>query len=304
MRTITHLQDFLIKFAKSPFSPSYSPHKGDTFFDKPNHATPLSRKKARKGFSGDLHQHSFFISKSITHPRYFLSFATLVFGIWSCTPQATSNQTKEPLSKVVAGYDKLKTPAQKAPLAKAVKDGWKPASKAKVDAQIDALAKKLFAVQANTFYYSKYVTGATKTSLTFYRVFGNKARLGGSYVSSSPIKNKALAQKENALLSEWGNSIAWEAKIEVPKGTIVSVGVVGPQASTNPPQFLPGGADQILLPFGWLNNPNYKVAVRKLDKVGKPTTNFKEIPLGQRVSLEKAIQSKDEAVIQRIIGGE
>ena len=242
--------------------------------------------------------------RTVSNIQLTLSATLFMFGIWSCTPKATSNQTQEPIGKIVAGYDKLKTPAQKAPLAKALKDGWKPTPKATIDAQIKTLADKLYAVQANTFYYSKYVTGSTQTVLTFYRVFGNQARLGGPYVSSKPIKSKEQARKENALLSEWGNSIEWEAKIEAPQGTIISVGVVGPQAGTNPPQFLPGGADQILLPFTWLSNPNFKVAVRKLDKAGKPTTNFKNIPLGQRATLQKAIQDKDKATIQRIVGGE
>lgn len=226
----------------------------------------------------------------------------LATSIWSCTPQNIASKTKTSISQVVTGYDKLTTPAQKAPLKKALKDGWKPVSQAKIQGQIDALSKKLYPVQGNTFYYSQYVTGSTRTKLTFYRVFGNKARLGGSYVSSNPIKNKEHAQKENALLSEWGNSIEWEAKIEVPAGTIVSIGVVGPQAGTNPPQFLPGGADQILLPYGWLKNVGFQVAVRKLNAEGKPTTNFKNIPLGQRITLEKAIQNNEEAAIRRIMG--
>ncbi|HAS40653.1 MAG TPA: hypothetical protein DCS93_09250 [Microscillaceae bacterium] len=240
--------------------------------------------------------------RTISNIHLTFSATLLMLGVWSCTPKTTPSQSKEPLSKIVAGYEKLETPAQKAPLLKAVKDGWKPTSQAKIDAQINALSSKLFAVQANTFYYSKYVTGSTKTPLIFYRVFGNQARLGGPYVSSKPIKSKEQARKENALLSEWGNSIEWEAKIEVPKGTIISVGVVGPQAGTNPPQFLPGGADQILLPFTWLSNPNFKVAVRKLDKAGKPTTNFKTIQVGQRDALQTAIKQKDAATIQRILG--
>lgn len=228
----------------------------------------------------------------------------LAISTWSCTPKTNVSQSKEPLSQIIAGYDKLKTSAQKAPVEKAVKEGWKPISKAKIDARISALTKKLYPVQGNTYYYSRYVTGSTRNAITFYRVFGNKAALGGSYVSSNQIKNKAQAIKDNALLSEWGNTIEWEAKIIVPAGTIVSVGVVGPQAGTNPPQFLPGGADQILLPYGWLKNTNFQVAVRKLDNQGKPTTNFKDIPLGQRLTLEKAIQDKDESVIRRIMGGE
>ena len=228
--------------------------------------------------------------------------ALLAGSVWNCTPKTQGNQTKEPISKIVAGYDKLTTPALKAPLAKAIKKGWKPVPQAQIDAQINALKKNLYPVQGNTYYYSRYVTGSTKSKLTFYRVFGNKARLGGSYVSSQPVKNKVQVQKDNALLSEWGNSVEWEAKIEVPSGTIVSVGVVGPQVGTSTPQFLPGGADQILLPFNWLSNTSYNVAVRKLNAKGKPASNFKSVLFDNRAALQKAIQDNDKSAIKRIMG--
>lgn len=241
------------------------------------------------------------------HQFIYVVTALLTSSIWSCTPKTQGNKTKEPISEIVAGYDKATSPAYKAPLAKAVKAGWKPTTKAKIVAQTKAIADKInIYSSASTFYYSHYVTGTTNnTSTTFYRVFGGRAKLGGSFVTTEPIKNKVETRKTSALLTAWGNAISWEAKIDVPKGTTISIGVVAPQLShQSPPQFLPGGAAQIILPYLWMKDTykTYKVAVRKLDAKGKPVSNFKDIPFNERTALETAILNNDKSAIKRIMG--
>ena len=53
-----------------------------------------------------------------------------------------------------------------------------------------------------------------------------------------------------ALLPEWGNSIRYEAKIIIPRGTKLNIGKVGKQ-TTKSGTILKGGADQILMPQKW-----------------------------------------------------
>jgi hypothetical protein len=237
------------------------------------------------------------------HPLGSFLLPLLFLSLWSCR---TVQPPQTSIDNIVDGYNNVPSEAYKAPLVKAQKEGWKPLSKDQVETKLKALVKQtnIYPVGANTFYYQRYVTGSTNAEFTtFYRVFGGVAKLGGSFVTLKPIKSKKETIKESALITAWGNTVTWEAKIQVPKGTIISIGLAGPQLSTkSPPQFLAGGGSQMILPFKWLSNANYKVAVRKLDNNGKPVSNFKDIPFSQRDSLQKAIQTNDKFTIKRIMG--
>ena len=52
------------------------------------------------------------------------------------------------------------------------------------------------------------------------------------------------------MLPEWKNSIRYEAKIIVPKGTTLNIGRVEEQFTKSGTR-LAGDADQIILPLGW-----------------------------------------------------
>lgn len=240
------------------------------------------------------------------HSLNTLLLALLVTSFWSCKTTKPISKAQNNIASIVAGYNDVPSEAYKAPLIKATKEGWKPISKAQVETQLQELVKKtnIYPVGANTFYYQRYVTGSTNAEFTtFYRAFGGVAKLGGSFVTLTPIKSKKQTVNESALITAWGNTVAWEAKIQVPKGTIISIGLAGPQLSTkSPPQFLAGGGSQMILPFGWISNAQYKVAVRKLDANGKPVSNFKDIPHNQLNALQTAIQTNDKFTIKRIMG--
>ncbi|WP_157558527.1 hypothetical protein [Microscilla marina] len=240
------------------------------------------------------------------HSVSSLLLTLLVTSFWSCKTVKTPTTTQNSIANIVSGYDQVPSEAYKAPIVTAMKKGWKPMSKDQVKAEVKKLITQanIYPVPANTFYYQQYATGSTNASFTtFYRVFGGVATLGGSFVTLKPIKSKEKTIKESALITAWGNTVTWEAKIQIPKGTIISVGLAGPQLSTkSPPQFLAGGGSQMILPFGWIKNARYKVAVRKLDASGKPISNFKDIPFSQRAALQTAIKTNDKFTIKRIMG--
>ena len=102
----------------------------------------------------------------------------------------------------------------------------------------------------NSFTDGKYKTVELQKDMTFYRVYGGKAKANGGFVTTSPAKDRIQAKIDSALLPEWKNTRQFEATITVPKGTVVNIGTVAPQ-TTKSGTVLSGGADQILLP------PNY-----------------------------------------------
>lgn len=111
----------------------------------------------------------------------------------------------------------------------------------------------------DSFKDGAYQTFRTIDSIVLYRVFGQYrgsgpapkgARLNGSFVSTEFAESIIDAKLRLALDPSWGSTKMYEAKLIVPAGVTISIGIVaGVVLKTGTP--LPGGADQILLPLGW-----------------------------------------------------
>ena len=102
-------------------------------------------------------------------------------------------------------------------------------------------------IVANSFKNGQYRTVMAKEDLTVYRLFGEKAKLNGSFATTTPAQNRIQSKIDSALLPEWKNTRKYEAKIVVPKGTKLEIGRVEKQFTKSGTKF-EGNADQILLP--------------------------------------------------------
>lgn len=120
-----------------------------------------------------------------------------------------------------------------------------------IDSQVVVVDKvKLPEWIGSSFKDGHYRTVVTTEDITVYRVFGNKARATGAFVTSSPAQNRIQAKLDSALLPEWKNSIHYEAKIVIPAGTRLNIGKVEKQYTLSGTK-LEGNADQFLLPEEW-----------------------------------------------------
>ena len=102
-----------------------------------------------------------------------------------------------------------------------------------------------------SFKDNHYRTAITKKDITVYRVYGGKAKATGGFVTTTPAKDKIQAKIDMALLPEWKNTRIYEAKITIPKGTIINIGRVAPQTIKESGTILKGDSDQILMPRDW-----------------------------------------------------
>ncbi|MFA0962660.1 hypothetical protein AB9P05_12735 [Roseivirga sp. BDSF3-8] len=132
--------------------------------------------------------------------------------------------------------------------------------------------ENLFGDQALTFLDAQYRTVQSNRSITLYRTFGGDAKVGGSFVTTT----KNATRNELALLEEWNNSMRFEAKIEVPSGTKMNIGKVGPQESEKTGLILKGGEDQIILPFQWDTNWVIEIIDKETGKVYNSVEEFSE----------------------------
>lgn len=105
-----------------------------------------------------------------------------------------------------------------------------------------------------SFLDSNYRTVITNRDIMVYRVFGGQAEAGGAFVSTSPARNRIQAKVDAALLPNWRNTRMYEARIKIPKGTILQIGKVAPQTIESTGTILEGGVDQVLMPSGWSLN--------------------------------------------------
>jgi hypothetical protein len=125
-----------------------------------------------------------------------------------------------------------------------------------------------------TFTDGFYRTVTTNHEITLYRGFGSpNAYLKGSY--STTIQN--ATRNELAILDEWGNSLRFEAKIEVPTGQTLNIGKVEKQISSDGLQNLSGGADQVLLPQNWDCQNWVKAIVDKQTSITYTYSEFLEV---------------------------
>lgn len=97
----------------------------------------------------------------------------------------------------------------------------------------------------------QYRTVVTNEDIIVYRVFGGDADAGGTYATTMPALNRIQAKIDNALLPERKNTRMYEAKIVIPKGTTINIGLVEKQMISGTGTELIGNVDQILLPLNW-----------------------------------------------------
>lgn len=124
--------------------------------------------------------------------------------------------------------------------------------------------EKLESWQVESFLEGRYETVVTREPIVMYRLYGgyqpnekmtidrtvSGARLGGRFVSTECAESCIDAKLRLALKPEWKNTRMYEAKLIVPAGITVNIGVVAP-ATLLTGTVLPGGAPQILLPLDW-----------------------------------------------------
>lgn len=113
----------------------------------------------------------------------------------------------------------------------------------------------------SSFQNGAYTTVQTLDSLVLYRLFGQYhsheltsdlrgARLGGSFASTEFAESIIDAKLWLALDPTWFNTKMYEAQLQIPSGTILSIGTVA-SVCLKTGTILPGGADQVLLPRNW-----------------------------------------------------
>lgn len=113
----------------------------------------------------------------------------------------------------------------------------------------------------SSFQNGEYTTVQTLEPILLYRLFGQYrnqestsdlrgARLGGSFASTEFAESIIDAKLRLALDPAWFNTKMYEAKLQVPSGTILSIGKVS-SVRLRTGTILPGGADQVLLPRDW-----------------------------------------------------
>ena len=105
--------------------------------------------------------------------------------------------------------------------------------------------ENLYGNDSLTFRDNKYQTVVTTLPVKMYRAFGGIAMPGGSFVSPDTILDTAATRRALAIELAWGNTLEFEAVINVPVATKINIGIAGPQAS------LPGGGEQVIMPFKW-----------------------------------------------------
>ena len=118
--------------------------------------------------------------------------------------------------------------------------------------------------EVDSFLYGNYDTFITKSPIVLYRLYGryqkteplsksetaDGAWLKGRYASTEFAESCIDAKMRLALKPEWKNTKMYEAKILVPEGIEINVGIVAPVIQSGGTIF-PGGAPQIILPKDW-----------------------------------------------------
>ena len=126
------------------------------------------------------------------------------------------------------------------------------------------LDTKLSEDDVNSFKDRQYKTFVTQEPIILYRLFGEYrspevavrgedprgARVNGRYASTEFAESIIDAKIRLALKPFWFNTKMYEAKILVPVGTKISLGIVG-RVELPSGDMLDGGAEQVLLPYGW-----------------------------------------------------
>lgn len=110
--------------------------------------------------------------------------------------------------------------------------------------------------ETESFLDGKYETYISREPIVMYRLYGKYkreeaqpvgARLGGRFVSTEFAESAIDAKLRLALKPDWMNTKMYEARLIVPAGTRLNIGVVAPVTMPSG-EVLPGGAPQIMLP--------------------------------------------------------
>ncbi len=110
--------------------------------------------------------------------------------------------------------------------------------------------------EVESFLDGKYETYISREPIVMYRLYGkylketSGSKLRGRFVSTEFAESMIDAKLRLALKPEWKNTKMYEAKLIVPKGTRLNIGVVAPVQISSEEE-LPGGAPQIMLPENW-----------------------------------------------------
>jgi hypothetical protein len=105
--------------------------------------------------------------------------------------------------------------------------------------------ERLYGNESLTFRNGQYQTVVTTLPLKLYRAFGGAAMPGGSFVTPDSIRDTSATRRDLAILIAWGNTLEFEAVINVPVATKLNVGIAASQAD------LQGGGEQVIMPFQW-----------------------------------------------------
>lgn len=117
----------------------------------------------------------------------------------------------------------------------------------------------LDAVLANSFLNGEYTTVKTTNDFYLYRIFGEYkckngevkgAKVNGAFATTEFAESRIEVKIRLALDPQWMGTKMYEAKIHIPKGVILNIGIVAPIKTGGNITF-DGGAEQILLPRNW-----------------------------------------------------
>lgn len=130
------------------------------------------------------------------------------------------------------------------------------ASKTRLKGKVRKLPQQSLPPQdVASFFGGEYETYETLEPLVFYRVYGyGYSGVGagpkGRFVTTEYAESKIEVKMRLALKLEWKNTRMVEARLVVPAGTVIQVGIVAPQTLPTG-TVLEGGADQVMLPADW-----------------------------------------------------
>lgn len=133
-----------------------------------------------------------------------------------------------------------------------------------IDKKVEALPRQeLPDVVRNTFKDGIYRTVKTTENLILYRTYGEGAKKEGCYLTTMKPTDRLETKIESALPQHWKNSRQYYCEVKVPKGTILNIGKVGEQITSDGHR-LAGGADQILVSQEFAKNSDYYLAEHEL----------------------------------------
>lgn len=99
----------------------------------------------------------------------------------------------------------------------------------------------------STFLDGQYATVETTAPVTAFRKFGgtgNQAKADGGFATT--VQN--ASRSDTAVFKKWSNQ-RFEARLNIPEGTVLNIGKVAPQTSKSGKNvYHQGRADQVLLP--------------------------------------------------------